>query len=114
MSARSGVGEGTLRVWEARHAFPVPARLPSGHRRYSELDLVRVRAVVDARKHGHPLRMAIDRAQAARVCSELVGRIALELVEGVHESLREPPPSPRDELRIALALSSRMVLYATG
>ena len=264
MSARSGVGEGTLRVWEARHAFPVPARLPSGHRRYSELDLMRVRAVVDARKHGLPLRMAIDRArrlgaeprrsvyaalresfpqlqpqplskralvclsraiedeaciraerplwfgcfqreryyrqvqprwaelartsarsivlsdfrrqrrpaggpaevplfpsdpvmrewvivcegatfavclagcerpsnytaqrmfetiwtveeaavrEAARVCSELAGRVAPELVEGIHESLREPPPSPRDELRIALALSSRMVLYATA
>ena len=46
MSTRSGVSEGTLRMWEARHGFPVPQRLPSGHRRYSELELRRVRAVL--------------------------------------------------------------------
>jgi DICT domain-containing protein len=63
MSARSGVSEGTLRMWEARHGFPVPERLPSGHRRYSELDLKRVRAVVHDREQGLSLGTAIERAR---------------------------------------------------
>ena len=41
---RSGVAVGTLRMWESRYGFPVPERLPSGHRRYSEHDLEQVRA----------------------------------------------------------------------
>jgi DICT domain-containing protein len=63
MSARSGVAEGTLRIWEARHNFPVPQRLPSGHRRYSELDLKRVLAVVQARERGLSLATAIEHAR---------------------------------------------------
>ena len=63
MSARSGVSEGTLRIWETRYRFPVPQRLPSGHRRYSELDLKRVQAVVEARARGLSLPTAIDRAR---------------------------------------------------
>jgi len=63
MSARSGVSEGTLRMWEARHRFPVPHRLPSGHRRYSELDLRRVRAVLQDREQGLSLATAIGRAR---------------------------------------------------
>ncbi len=63
MSARSGVAEGTLRIWEARHHFPVPQRLPSGHRRYSEIDLKRVLAVVQARERGLSLATAIDHAR---------------------------------------------------
>lgn len=63
LAAASGVGEGTLRVWEARHSFPEPRRLPSGHRRYSVRDLERVRAVVRAREEGLSLPMAIARAR---------------------------------------------------
>jgi DNA-binding transcriptional MerR regulator len=62
MSARSGVSEATLRMWELRHGFPEPRRRSSGHRRYSELDLARVRAVVRARESGLSLRAAIELA----------------------------------------------------
>jgi DICT domain-containing protein len=62
MSARSGVSEATLRMWELRHGFPKPDRRSSGHRRYSELDLTRVRAVVRAREGGLSLQAAIDLA----------------------------------------------------
>jgi DICT domain-containing protein len=62
MSARSGVSEATLRMWELRHGFPTPLRRSSGHRRYSELDLVRVRAVLRARESGLSLQAAIDLA----------------------------------------------------
>src|SRR5437763_16229058 len=62
MSARSGVSEATLRMWELRHGFPTPQRRASGHRRYSEEDLARVGAVVRLRESGLSLRAAIDLA----------------------------------------------------
>ena len=63
MSSRSGVSEATLRMWELRHGFPKPQRRSSGHRRYSEADLARVRAVVRARESGLSLQAAIDLAR---------------------------------------------------
>lgn len=60
---RTGISEGTLRMWERRHGFPVPERLPSGHRRYSEEQLELVRAVVAARSSGLSLGAAIDRVR---------------------------------------------------
>jgi MerR family transcriptional regulator, light-induced transcriptional regulator len=62
MSSRSGVSEATLRMWELRHGFPTPERRSSGHRRYSEGDLARVRAVVRARQSGLSLQAAIELA----------------------------------------------------
>jgi MerR family transcriptional regulator, light-induced transcriptional regulator len=56
------VSEATLRMWELRHGFPSPQRRSSGHRRYSELDLARVRAVVRARESGLSLQAAIELA----------------------------------------------------
>ena len=64
MSARSGVSEATLRMWELRHGFPNPQRRTSGHRRYSELDLAQVRAVLRARESGLSLQAAIETASA--------------------------------------------------
>jgi DNA-binding transcriptional MerR regulator len=60
---RTGVAEGTLRMWERRHGFPVPERRPSGHRRYSEEQVERVLRVVAGRAAGLSLTAAIDRAQ---------------------------------------------------
>jgi len=62
MSAQSGVSEATLRMWELRHGFPKPQRRESGHRRYSELDLARVRTVMRARESGLSLQAAIELA----------------------------------------------------
>lgn len=58
---RTGVPEGTLRMWERRHGFPRPERLPSGHRRYSERDIELVRQVAADRAAGISLAWAIDR-----------------------------------------------------
>jgi DICT domain-containing protein len=63
ISAASGVREATLRMWEARHGFPAPERLPSGHRRYSPRDLEQVRAVLRARAEGVSLPTAIAAAR---------------------------------------------------
>src|SRR5580700_4723115 len=62
MSARSGISEATLRMWEVRHEFPQPRRMASGHRRYSEQDLARVRAVLRGRARGLSLQAAIELA----------------------------------------------------
>ena len=59
---RTGVSEGTLRVWERRHGFPVPRRLASGHRRYSESDVELVASVLRDRAAGMSLAAAIARA----------------------------------------------------
>ncbi|MGZ4184922.1 MAG: DICT sensory domain-containing protein [Solirubrobacteraceae bacterium] len=59
----TGVPAATLRIWEARHGFPAPSRLPGGHRRYSEHDVELVRAVVARRQEGLSLGAAIERAR---------------------------------------------------
>ena len=63
VAARTGVSEGTLRMWETRYSFPTPGRLASGHRRYTPLQLEQVRAVVRAREQGLSLPGAIDHAR---------------------------------------------------
>jgi DICT domain-containing protein len=63
LAARTGVAEGTLRMWERRHEFPVPGRLPSGHRRYRESDVELVLRVVREREAGLSLAAAISRAR---------------------------------------------------
>ncbi len=62
LAERTGVPAATLRMWEARHGFPVPARLPGGHRRYSDADVELVRAVIRQREQGLSLAAAIARA----------------------------------------------------
>lgn len=61
--ARTGVAEGTLRMWERRHGFPAPERLASGHRRYSERDVELVAQVLRERAAGVSLAAAIARVR---------------------------------------------------
>lgn len=58
---RTGVAEGTLRMWERRHRFPAPERLPNGRRAYSERDIELVRRVAAERAAGVSLAAAIER-----------------------------------------------------
>ncbi len=62
LADRSGLSPATLRVWESRHGFPVPHRLESGHRRYTEADVEAIQAVVRHRDAGTRLELAIIRA----------------------------------------------------
>ncbi len=64
LAERTGVAPATLRMWEQRHGFPVPERLPSGHRRYRETDVPVVSEVLRRREDGTRLDVAIDRAVA--------------------------------------------------
>ena len=65
VATRTGVGQPTLRMWESRHGFPVPARLPSGHRRYSERDCELISQVLRDREAGLSLAAAMERARDA-------------------------------------------------
>lgn len=66
LAERTGLPAGTLRMWESRHGFPAPARLPSGHRRYSDDDVAQVLDVLRLREQGLSLGAAIDRARNQR------------------------------------------------
>ena len=68
--ARTGVSEGTLRMWERRHGFPSPERLPSGHRRYVESDAELVLQVMRERGAGLSLAAAISRARESAADSQ--------------------------------------------
>jgi DICT domain-containing protein len=70
MAARTGVAHGTLRQWETRYGFPVPERLPSGHRRYKEEDVERVKAVAREREAGLSMRAAVEKAKRAAAPAE--------------------------------------------
>ena len=50
----------------------------------------------------------------ARVCAELAAQVNPALVAGVRERLADEPLPDPDDVRIAVALAGRMVLYATG
>ncbi len=63
LSRLTGASEATLRMWERRHGLLQPARLPGGHRRYSEGDVDVVRRVLADRAAGVPLATAVARAR---------------------------------------------------
>lgn len=96
MSARSGISEATLRMWEVRHGFPQPRRVSSGHRRYSEQDLARVRAVLRGRARGLSLQAAI----------ELAHDLGDEQAPSVYASLRSRYPQLEPQL-----LSKRAMVW---
>jgi DICT domain-containing protein len=79
---RTGVAEGTLRMWERRHGFPVPQRMTSGHRRYSEGDVDLVRRVISERSAGLSLGAAVER----------VTRAPITAVPSVYAALRRSRP----------------------
>lgn len=65
VTRRTGVEAATLRMWEQRYGFPEPQRLPSGHRRYSHLDVELIRQVTRDREAGLALKAAVDNAKRA-------------------------------------------------
>jgi MerR family transcriptional regulator, light-induced transcriptional regulator len=61
---QTDVSVAVLRSWEQRHGFPVPVRLPSGHRRYTADHVEQIRQVVRDRDAGMSLDAAIARVMA--------------------------------------------------
>lgn len=79
-------------MWEERHGFPKPQRLPSGHRRFSEDQVDQVRAVVAARESGLSLPAAIERVTGApeERRESLYGLLRLRRPELVPELIPKP------------------------
>lgn len=65
LARRTGLTPAVLRMWEARHGFPRPHRLESGHRRYAESDVALVEKVLRRRDAGIRLDVAISEAAAS-------------------------------------------------
>jgi hypothetical protein len=65
VAARTGISVPTLRAWEARHGFPVPQRLASGHRRYREADVAVIEQLLRERASGLSLSAALARVARA-------------------------------------------------
>ncbi|CUR55385.1 putative sensor protein [metagenome] len=65
LARRTGLTPELLRTWEARHGFPRPQRLESGHRRYTEADVAMIRGVLHRRDAGTRLEVAISEVTGA-------------------------------------------------
>jgi len=65
LARRTGLTPAVIRMWESRHNFPDPRRLPSGHRRYAERDVELIHGVLRRRDAGIRLEVAIAEASAS-------------------------------------------------
>ncbi len=93
LAERTGVAVGTLRMWERRYGFPVPERLPSGHRRYPESSIEAVRRVANERAAGMSLAGAIARvrrAEAAAPVPSVFATLRRRRPELEPQTLRKP------------------------
>jgi DICT domain-containing protein len=63
VAEQTGIAAGTIRMWETRYGFPVPARTTGGYRRYTTEDVDTLRRVVALRHRGLSVPAAIERAQ---------------------------------------------------
>lgn len=92
LSKLSGQSLDTLRVWERRYGRPKPIRLPSGHRRYSQADVLWLSRVSEA-------------LAAGKRPSEVVGKSDAELTV-LLEQTKAPQNAYVDEL-LELVRSAR-------
>jgi DNA-binding transcriptional MerR regulator len=63
--SETGLSPDVVRVWERRYGFPVPVRLSSGHRRYRQEDLYRLRLMAEALVQGHRPSLVAKAGEAA-------------------------------------------------
>lgn len=63
--SETGLSADVVRVWERRYGFPVPVRLPSGHRRYRAEDLHQLRLMAEAVAQGHRPSVVVRTSEAA-------------------------------------------------
>ena len=64
IATATGVRPDTIRSWERKYGRPIPIRLPSGHRRYSEEDMRWLRRVAEALARGHRASVAVGATEA--------------------------------------------------
>ena len=63
LSRATAIPIDTLRTWERRYGFPVPARRDSGHRVYSIADVARLRRIATALAMGVRAREAVSASE---------------------------------------------------
>ncbi len=98
VSRLTGFTPAVLRAWETRHKFLVPARMPSGHRLYTETDLRVLERVRERLEQGHSIG-EIAVLGRERILAEA------ELAERLHSRPRkESPAAIASEARSALSL----------
>jgi MerR family transcriptional regulator, light-induced transcriptional regulator len=92
IAMRTGLSEGTLRMWEHRHAFPRPTRLASGHRRYDESDVDLLLQVLRERDAGLSVAAAIVRVResASKVEPSIFAGLRLRRPELQAVAMRKP------------------------
>lgn len=107
--ARTGVAEGTLRMWERRHGFPAPERLANGHRRYGERDVELVRRVAADRAAGVALGVAIERAVRSVAAPQ---RSLYAALRQVHPELEPCTLTKRSMLALSRAIEAESLSRA--
>ena len=88
LAERTGVTPNVLRTWENRFGFPAGRRTASGHRRFTDADVLQVDEVLRARERGVPLHLAVD---------AVVQRTRQERSESVHATLVREFPDLRPQ-----------------
>ncbi|MCW2833612.1 MAG: MerR family transcriptional regulator [Nocardioides sp.] len=88
LADRTGVTPNVLRTWENRFGFPAGSRTASGHRRFTEADVLLVNEVLAARERGVPLPLAVD---------AVLQRARQERGESVHATLVREFPDLRPQ-----------------
>jgi DICT domain-containing protein len=110
LAERTGVPAGTLRMWESRHGFPAPERLPGGHRRYRARDVEHVRAVARLREQGLSMSAAITEVLRSQES------LPASVFAGLHERHAEVRParlSKRAVLRLTHAIEDEYCARAS-
>lgn len=88
VSRETGIGIETLRMWERRYGLPLSFRLPSGHRRYPEAEIARLRLAAEAMGQGF---------RAGEVAAASVEELNLMLARGRRRYLSATPEERRAE-----------------
>jgi DICT domain-containing protein len=85
VAEQTGIAAGTIRMWEQRYGFPVPARTESGYRRYAPGDVETLRRVLTLRRRGLSVPAAIAQARESR---STAGRpsIYADVVQAGHDA----------------------------
>lgn len=87
----TGLGEGTLRMWESRHGFPDPERLANGRRLYSRENIEQINAVIRARGEGLSLPAAIETTR------RLTGQRRLSVFRTLRQRFSHLHPRPMEK-----------------
>ncbi|MDX1971843.1 MAG: MerR family transcriptional regulator [Candidatus Sumerlaeia bacterium] len=87
LAKSTGISVDKLRIWERRYGAPKPVRLPSGHRRYTEEEAIRLKKAAIALDQGFPARIVA--AAPLHKLNELLGL-------NTRDDTREPSWDLRD------------------